>query len=100
MDEAFLRRIPYKIEVDDPTVEQFRKLFEQTCQGAGDRLRRGRAGPPDRRGTTRPAARPMRFCHARDLLHQVAIYCKFHERPAEMSIAAIDAAAEDYFSML
>ena len=27
VDEAFLRRIPYKIEVQDPTVEEFTGLF-------------------------------------------------------------------------
>ena len=27
-DEAFLRRIPYKILVNDPTEAEFRKLFE------------------------------------------------------------------------
>ena len=28
VDEAFLRRIPYKIEVVDPTEDEFRRLFE------------------------------------------------------------------------
>ena len=28
VDDAFLRRIPYKIHVPDPTEEQFRELFE------------------------------------------------------------------------
>ncbi len=28
VDEAFLRRIPYKIEVVDPTEEEFRELFK------------------------------------------------------------------------
>ena len=35
VDEAFLRRIPYKIEVQDPTPEQFRGLFEQLCREQG-----------------------------------------------------------------
>ena len=30
-DEAFLRRIPYKIPVNDPTMEQFVKIFELNC---------------------------------------------------------------------
>ena len=28
VDEAFLRRIPYKIELTDPTEEEFHRLFE------------------------------------------------------------------------
>src|SRR4029077_18129101 len=30
-DEAFMRRIPYKIPVNDPTMEQFVKIFELNC---------------------------------------------------------------------
>ena len=31
VDDAFLRRIPYKIEISDPAVEEFHKLFEIYC---------------------------------------------------------------------
>ena len=31
MDPAFLRRLPYKIEVGPPTVERYRRIFEQEC---------------------------------------------------------------------
>ena len=31
-DEAFLRRIPYKIEVSDPSVELFTQIFEMNCR--------------------------------------------------------------------
>jgi predicted ATPase with chaperone activity len=99
VDEAFLRRIPYKIDVENPTVEEFRQLFSHNCQTLGIAYRREVL---DHLIATHYEAtgRQMRFCHSRDLLHQVAIYCKFHEWPAEMSIEAIDAAAEDYFSMV
>ena len=99
VDEAFLRRIPYKIEVENPTVEQFRKLFELTCRKQGiaydgaalDHLIARHYGP---------ALRPMRFCHARDLLHQVGIFCRFRGLPPAMSVPAMDAAATDYFSVM
>jgi len=32
MDPAFLRRLPYKIEVGPPEVDQFRRIFEQECE--------------------------------------------------------------------
>ena len=35
VDEAFLRRIPYKIEVIDPTSDEFRGLFELVGREAG-----------------------------------------------------------------
>jgi hypothetical protein len=99
VDEAFLRRIPYKIEVADPTSEQFRGLFEQLCrkQGIGfdadalDYLISRHYGA---------AARPMRFCQPRDLIHQIGIFCRLRGVPPAMSLPAIDAAAADYFSVM
>src|SRR5204862_8066451 len=35
VDEALLRRIPYKIEVINPSEEEFRKLFELMCPKLG-----------------------------------------------------------------
>ena len=31
-DEAFLRRIPYKIPIQDPTSDQFARIFELNCR--------------------------------------------------------------------
>ena len=42
VDEAFLRRIPYKIEVIDPTEQEFRDLLKLMCGRAGLRVRRRR----------------------------------------------------------
>ena len=33
VDEAFLRRIPYKIEIGDPSEEEFHRLFELYARG-------------------------------------------------------------------
>jgi hypothetical protein len=35
MDTAFLRRLPYKIEVGSPRVESFRTIFEKQCSRHG-----------------------------------------------------------------
>ena len=40
VDEAFLRRIPYKIEIIDPTEQEFRDLMKLMCGRAGLRVRR------------------------------------------------------------
>jgi len=40
MDGAFLRRLPYKIEVGTPSLEAFRKIFEKECAKAGLQLTR------------------------------------------------------------
>jgi len=35
MDPAFLRRIPYKLETKDPSIEAFRAIYEAVAQNAG-----------------------------------------------------------------
>ena len=35
VDEAFLRRIPYKIEIIDPTEQEFRQLMKLMCERLG-----------------------------------------------------------------
>jgi len=99
VDEAFLRRIPYKIEVENPTIDQFRALFRSTCEKlelafhapALDRLLEKHYKQTNRQ---------PRFCHPRDLLQQVAIYCRLLNVPRVASMEALDAAARSYFSTI
>lgn len=35
MDPAFLRRLPYKVEVGAPSLEAYRRIFEKECANAG-----------------------------------------------------------------
>ena len=99
VDEAFLRRIPYKIDVCGPTEEQFRDLFLHMAYTMGIELARP---PLDHLIDEyyRKTGRAMRYCHPRDLLRQIRIYYEFLEQPAKLSVEAIDAAASDYFSVL
>jgi len=39
MDPAFLRRLPYKIEVGPPDLEHYRNIFERECTRQGLTLR-------------------------------------------------------------
>ena len=97
VDEAFLRRIPYKINVPNPTEKQFRGLFKRMAEALAiaqteevlDHLISRHYSATDRE---------FRFCHPRDLLHHVAVYCDFHGLPRELTVAACDAAAGDYFA--
>jgi hypothetical protein len=96
VDEAFLRRIPYKIEFRDPTEDEFRRL----CRSAADALSiEFHADVVDHLIEThyRVAHRPFRFCHPRDLFMQVRNHCNFQERKLELTNAAIDSAVANYF---
>ena len=97
VDDAFLRRIPYKIDVVDPTEEEFRQLFRILapkmgfvyCEQSVDYLIR-----------THYVGRPFRCCHPRDLLLQIKNLCDFQGQLPLMSPENFDFAAENYFAVM
>jgi hypothetical protein len=95
-DEAFLRRIPYKIAITDPSVEQFTRIFELDCR------RRGLVFHPVMvaylyRRHYRPYGRKMRSCQPRDLLDQVTALCRFEGREPVVTRELLDKACDAYF---
>ncbi len=99
VDGAFLRRIPYKIEVPDPSEAEFRELFRIMCdkltfpysQSAIDYLIDVHY---------KSVKRPFRLCQPRDLLLQVRNFCQYHSVPLQLSQEAFDAAVLNYFSVM
>lgn len=94
VDEAFLRRIPYKIKLPDPDPHTFLALMRAQANTLGlavtdnvlvDFLNRHYAD------------RPMRACHPRDLLRQVRDRQRFLGQPLTCSTEALDEAASIYF---
>jgi hypothetical protein len=98
-DEAFLRRIPYKIEVIDPTEDEFHQLFAMMGRHLGVSYRR-EAVEHLIAVHFKAAGRPMRFCHPRDLLLQIYNDCMYHNRAAEMTDEFLDRAVENYFAVM
>jgi hypothetical protein len=95
-DEAFLRRIPYKILAKDPTLDQFGRIWEMNCR------RHGIAFDPtivqymqDKYYVGRKLA--MRACHPRDLTDQVVSLCRYHRRSPEITRDLLDAVCQSYF---
>lgn len=97
VDEAFLRRIPYKVEVTDPTVRQFHELFAYYARQASIDLAPGVVDELLAEHYA-PHSRPMRFCHPRDLLRQVRNYCAVHGLPIVADRASLGAAVRNYFA--
>jgi hypothetical protein len=95
-DEAFMRRIPYKIAVGDPTVEQFVKIFELNCQRRNLRFHQVMVAYLQRRHYG-PARRPLRACHPRDLLDQVTALCRYRGIEPVITRELLDAACSAYF---
>lgn len=99
VEEAFLRRIPYKIEVLDPTPDQFRALFLQLARSMGIECKLETVNYLLERHFV-AAGRGMRFCHPRDLLRQIENYCKVHEQPMVATMDRLDVAVKNYFSIM
>ena len=99
VDEAFLRRIPYKIEVGDPDESEFRQLFEIMGRRLGVAHR---PAAVDYLIVThyKAAGRAFRFCHPRDLLLQIHNFCKYHDHSPEMTPEHFDRAVENYFAVM
>jgi hypothetical protein len=99
VDGAFLRRIPYKIEVPDPSEPEFRDLFRIMCEKMN--FAHDSATISYLIDTHyKSIGRPFRLCQPRDLLLQVRNYCQFHSVPLRLSPEAFDAAVLNYFSVM
>lgn len=96
VDEAFLRRIKYKIEIRDPDEIQWRSVWELVCRQYKIEL--------DPSGINYllgkwyyPTNRPIRMCHPRDLVNQMISIAKYNMESVNFSPDLIDAACESYF---
>ena len=99
VDDAFLRRIPYKIEATDPSEDDFRALFRVFCKSMGIPFCDD-AIEYLIETHYRAVGRPMRMCQPRDLLLQVENYCLYNELTPELRNEYFDFACENYFSMM
>jgi hypothetical protein len=95
-DEAFLRRIPYKIPIGDPTLGQFTQIFELNCRRKGLRFHDVMVSYLIRRHYT-PTNRPLRACQPRDLIEQVIALCRYRGHEPVITREMIDAACRAYF---
>jgi len=99
VDDAFLRRIPYKIEVKDPSEEEFRELF-QIMAPIVDVDYSAEAVDYLIKTHYHPVKRPFRCCQPRDLLLQIRNYCHYLQAPPVMSSEYLDYAVENYFAIM
>ena len=95
-DEAFFRRIHHKIEIPNPTREEFLQILELVCrerdvtfsqEGASYLLEHHYA----------ETGRPLRGCHPRDLMELVEDIARYRGRAPALETDLIDLACESYF---
>ena len=96
VDEAFLRRVRYKVFVPDPTEPEFRRIFEKAALQLGV--------PFEEKGYSdllerhfKETKRPLRGCQPRDLLLALREHALFLGRSARLEPDLIDLACASYF---
>ncbi len=95
LDEAFLRRIPYKVKLEDPSEEKFRRIMKFMAPKYNiqyddtmisyliDNYFRGK--------------RPFRNCHPRDILEQIVNASAYQRIQPKLSKRLLNVAAINYF---
>ena len=95
-DEAFLRRIPYKVLAKNPTMDEYCRIFEMNCKKRGLPFDPVMVEYLDRR-YYQPRKLQMRACHPRDLVEQVVDICRYQKRDLVITRELLDAACGSYF---
>ena len=96
VEEAFLRRIRHKIQVNDPSYQEYREIFRRMC--------RDRGIPYDDQMLAYllkehyiKRKRPLRACHPRDLLDQLVDFADFASVAPRLTQETLDQVCETYF---
>ena len=95
VDPAFLRRIPYKLEVGNPSLSDYRKVFELVVNGKGlhldDQLFE------DIRAELHAKGQPLAFYHAKFITDQVLAACKYEGRKPALTKDLVFEALDNLF---
>jgi len=96
VEEAFLRRIHYKILVPDPTRAQFEEIFRRCCDARGIEYMEGGVEYIFQAYYRRKGI-PARSCHPRDILDHVVDAARFLEVRPSLTEDLLDRACDSYF---
>jgi predicted ATPase with chaperone activity len=96
VEEAFLRRIHYKIPVEDPNRDQYEEIFRRCCQASGVAYTAESVTYVFDEFYGKRGIRP-RGCHPRDLLAHVTDIAKYRETKPELTPGLLERACRSYF---
>ena len=99
VDEAFLRRIRHKMGIDNPSEEQYFRIFKSESAERDIKFEKN-AFVYLLREYYVSTGRPLKACHPRDLLDQLIDFATYRGEPKVMNIDLIDRAARSYFADL
>jgi hypothetical protein len=96
VDEAFLRRIHYKVFAESPSRADFSQIFSNYCRGRNLTFDQGLVdGLLD--GYFKPRGIQMRGCHPRDLIEQALAHAEYVGQPPRLTNELLASACDGYF---
>ncbi len=99
VDEAFLRRIKYKIDVKNPTEDEYRQIFRDVCSAKGMRY-------SDDVVTYilhtyyRQFDMELRSCHPRDIVNLICDVARFRKLKPSLAKELVDQACQSFFVVM
>lgn len=96
VDEAFLRRLQYKIRVPGPTRAQYAEIFARCCAERQVQYHERAVGHVYTAYYERLGI-PVRACHPRDLLDHFVALAEFLSVPRQLTLDLLDRACQSYF---
>lgn len=96
VDEAFLRRIRYKIKIDHPTEEQYETIFRRVCE-KNSVIFNNDAFCFLMDNCYKKNNVKLNACHPRDIIDHIIDIAHYYRRPPELTKENISAAWQNYF---
>jgi len=96
VDEAFLRRIRHKIEIGDPTFEEYREIFKRVCESKGIPYDEQALSYLLQEHYIKRRAK-LRAVHPRDLIDQLIDIARYLNVEPRLTKDLIDRACQAYF---
>jgi SpoVK/Ycf46/Vps4 family AAA+-type ATPase len=95
VDEAFLRRIQYKVLAESPTVDEFIQIFENYCRYK--HLTFDRAFAAYVADSIQQRGVHLRACHPRDLIEHALAIGAYLDQPRGLTVDLLAEACATYF---
>lgn len=96
VDEAFLRRIRYKIKIDHPTVDEYEAIFRKICDSNGITFKKEIFNDLIDNYYRRTDIK-LNACHPRDIIDHIIDDAYYYDRPPELTREVIAKAWKNYF---
>jgi predicted ATPase with chaperone activity len=98
VDDAFLRRIPYKIHVKDPSEAQYKQIFKMLCVKYDIAFEEAPFNYLIQRHYA--GKRPFRGCQPRDILEQILNASSYKRETPQLTESLLDMACQNYFAAM